>query len=532
MKPSTEGAVAGAALGSTGATGATREASAYVNTWEDVSLMNQAGSITWPICTFSYLYIKKDMSSWSGEEAKTAALVKAFAQFVLSEEAQAMLPEFGFVGLPPAILTKARSAVSSISVPANTEWTFEKDTNDKLDMLTGATDETAAGVIVGQNPLTFSSKRSAYADYERTKLVAAVAALEAKIATLKDEHVSLHPSAWYDDPTKQIEAPPPPALSASSSALSARARRRRDVPRQRPSPRTRAVDTRSEIRSEVRMTIQRPLDLPTGGGDLARRSRTKKRSARIPNRNAPAAGRQPTCARGRHPRARAPRSLARPRTGRDDDRRSSHLARRRPCIVQKVSHLVSYLVTFVPSFRYAHDETIPDSMNDAKPRRSRIKKILERASVVSVASSFQPRARRVFDTCSNSRRTFARRQSARAPGGVARHAAAASSDIALAWGDTRVAPGPRRGSGRGARRGEGTCPCRKVSISIGPTIARVPVSRPRERDGWPARRAARVVAAARGDRARHPGRARGRGCDARVERRGDGARGGCLRRHR
>jgi hypothetical protein len=145
------------------------------------------------------------MSSWSGEEAKTAALVKAFAQFVLSEEAQDMLPEFGFVGLPADILTKARSAVSSISVPANTEWTFEKDTNDKLDMLTGATDETAAGVIVGQNPLTFSSKRSAYADYERTKLVAAVAALEAKIATLKDEHVSLHPSAWYDDPTKQIE---------------------------------------------------------------------------------------------------------------------------------------------------------------------------------------------------------------------------------------------------------------------------------------------------------------------------------------
>jgi hypothetical protein len=152
------------------------------------------------------LYIKKDMRLWSGEEAKTAALVKAFAQFVLSEEAQAMLPEFGFVGLPaPHILTKARTAVSGILVPANTEWTFEKDTNDKLDMLTGATDETAAGVIVGQNPLTFSSKRSAYADYERTKLVAAVAALEAKIATLKDEHVSLHPSAWYDDPTKQIE---------------------------------------------------------------------------------------------------------------------------------------------------------------------------------------------------------------------------------------------------------------------------------------------------------------------------------------
>ena len=205
VKPSAEGAVAGAALGSTGATGATREASAYVNTWEDVSLMNQAGPVTWPICTFSYLYIKKDMSGWSGEEAKTAALVKAFAQFVLSEEAQDMLPEFGFVGLPADILTKARTAVSGIQVPAGTEWTFEKDTNDKLDMLTGATDETAAGVIVGQHPLVFSSKRSAYADYERTKLVAAVAALEAQVATLQAEHVSLHPSAWYDDPTTQIE---------------------------------------------------------------------------------------------------------------------------------------------------------------------------------------------------------------------------------------------------------------------------------------------------------------------------------------
>ena len=202
VKPSTEGAVAGAA---TGSAGATREASAYINTWEDVSLMNQAGPVTWPICTFSYLYIKKDMSLWSGEEAKTAALVKAFAQFVLSEEAQDMLPEFGFVGLPADILTKARTAVSGIQVPANTEWTFEKATNDKLDMLTGATDETAAGVIVGQNPLVFSSKRSAYADYERTKLVAAVAALEAQVATLQAEHVSLHPGAWYDDPTTQIE---------------------------------------------------------------------------------------------------------------------------------------------------------------------------------------------------------------------------------------------------------------------------------------------------------------------------------------
>jgi ABC-type thiamine transport system substrate-binding protein len=47
------------------------------------------------------MYIENDMSGWTtGDEPKTAALVKAFAQFVLSEEAQDMLPEFGFVAPP------------------------------------------------------------------------------------------------------------------------------------------------------------------------------------------------------------------------------------------------------------------------------------------------------------------------------------------------------------------------------------------------------------------------------------------------
>ena len=211
VKPSTEDAIASSALGSTGQTGATRDASAYTNTWEDVSLMDLPGADTWPICTFSYMYIRKDMSTWSGDDIKSAALVKAFAQFVLSEEAQGMLPEFGFVGLPAEILAKARTAVNAIVLPSGAdEWKFEKDTNDLLDMLTGMTDETQP--IVGQNPFVFSSKRSAYADYERTKLVAKVATLEAmsetlqaKIDALEDEHVSLRPSAWYDDPKKQIE---------------------------------------------------------------------------------------------------------------------------------------------------------------------------------------------------------------------------------------------------------------------------------------------------------------------------------------
>ena len=204
VKPSTEDAVAGAALGSTGDTGATREASLYTNTWEAVTLTDQAGESTWPICTFSYMYIENDMSGWTGDDVKSAALVKAFAQFVLSEEAQDMLPEFGFVGLPSSILLKARTAVNAIVLPAGAEaWKFEKDTNDLLNMQTGVTDATQS--IIGQGPLIFSSKRSAYADYERTKLVEKVAALQAQVTTLQAEHVTLHPRAWYDDPTKQIE---------------------------------------------------------------------------------------------------------------------------------------------------------------------------------------------------------------------------------------------------------------------------------------------------------------------------------------
>jgi hypothetical protein len=143
------------------------------------------------------MYIENDMSTWTtGDEPKTAALVKAFAQFVLSEEAQLMLPEFGFVGLPSSILLKARTAVNAIALPDdNAAWKFETDTNK----------DDAAQSIVGQYPLVFSSKRRAYADYERSELVEKVAALQAQVTTLQAEHVTLHPRAWYDDPTKQIE---------------------------------------------------------------------------------------------------------------------------------------------------------------------------------------------------------------------------------------------------------------------------------------------------------------------------------------
>ena len=201
VRSSTDGAIAAAA---TAASGTDRDAALYTNSWDAVTLMDQAGDESWPICTFSYLYIRKDMSGYVGTgEPETAALVKAFAQFVLSVEAQEMLPDFGFVGIPTAILEQARIAVNNINIGDATAWIFEKDTNDGLNMLNGLTD--ASDVINGMATNVFSAKRMAYADYERSVMVKSIAELEAKLVLMQIQHAALHPNAWYEDPKTQIE---------------------------------------------------------------------------------------------------------------------------------------------------------------------------------------------------------------------------------------------------------------------------------------------------------------------------------------
>ena len=178
VKSSTDGSISAAA---TAATGTDRLASAYSDDWSTVSLMNQAGDASWPICTFSYLYIRKDMSAFDPD---TAALVKAFALFVLSDEAQAMLPDFGFIALPAAIRTQARAAIELVNVPTvgYAEWKFEKNTNFPLNMQT-MVDSTVA--FDGNGEKVFSGKRMAYADYERSTMLKSIAVLEANLATME-----------------------------------------------------------------------------------------------------------------------------------------------------------------------------------------------------------------------------------------------------------------------------------------------------------------------------------------------------------
>ena len=198
VKSSTDGAIAAAASNAAGMPSA---AAIYSNSWAAVTLMNQAGDESWPICTFSYLYIRKDMSAF---DADTAALVKAFALFVLSDEAQKMLPDFGFIGIPADMRTLGRAAVELVTPPVNNyaEWQFEKNTNYPLNMQTNF-DSTVA--FNGNGEKVFSAKRQAYADYERSVMVKSIAALEAKLVLMEAHHAALHPDAWYSDPKTQIE---------------------------------------------------------------------------------------------------------------------------------------------------------------------------------------------------------------------------------------------------------------------------------------------------------------------------------------
>jgi len=148
----------------------------FLSTWHGVTLMNKAGAKAWPIVTFSYLYIRKDLTALG----ESGALVKAFAQMVLSPAGQKMVPEFGFSPVPETLRAAGLLAVNTVTLGTGiTDWEFE--------------DATAAGT--GMAPKVFSVKRASYADVERGLIVTDVTSLKAKVADLQmNEVVQLHGS--------------------------------------------------------------------------------------------------------------------------------------------------------------------------------------------------------------------------------------------------------------------------------------------------------------------------------------------------
>ena len=176
--------------------------------WNGFDLMNAAGDETFPICTFSYMYIHKSIA-----DSESARLLQAFATFVLSDEGQGMLSEFGFVKLSTATLAKSRAALAAVTYTgtAVAPWQFETATGKGN--AAGTWPTTASALTTPNGMKTFSVKRGAWGDYARGVLESDLDKLVARVAVLEGHHDE--PLKWYEDPKKQIDG----ALALGSLAF-------------------------------------------------------------------------------------------------------------------------------------------------------------------------------------------------------------------------------------------------------------------------------------------------------------------------
>ena len=180
----------------------------WSNSWAPISLMNAAGDETFPICTFSYMYIHKSIA-----DSESARLLQAFATFVLSDEGQGMLSEFGFVKLSTATLAKSRAALAAVTYTgtAVAPWQFETATGKGN--AAGTWPTTASALTTPNGMKIFSVKRGAWGDYARGVLESDLDKLVARVAVLEGHHDE--PLKWYEDPKKQIDG----ALALGSLAF-------------------------------------------------------------------------------------------------------------------------------------------------------------------------------------------------------------------------------------------------------------------------------------------------------------------------
>merc|ERR550532_1399624 len=101
---------------------------------------------------FSYLYVQKNMSS---AEPGTACLLKAFIEFTLSPEGQALLEGFSFTRVPQQVLDYNAATLQNMTwLPGGGAC--------------GLTFESAASTLRGQGAeaSTISGKRRSYGEYE------------------------------------------------------------------------------------------------------------------------------------------------------------------------------------------------------------------------------------------------------------------------------------------------------------------------------------------------------------------------------
>jgi len=166
--------------------------------WSAVNLLNKAGDDTWPIVLVSYMYLPKDISTWTPDKA---ALLNAFVSYVTGSAGQALLSEFSFNAIPAAMNKWAETWSSVMVKPAGvTNFAFE----------------TATDPWAGQQDNVISVKRNSYSLWKLNELQLAMDSAIARLNTLEGALndygiVPLHgsgttnPKNWFAKAMKLME---------------------------------------------------------------------------------------------------------------------------------------------------------------------------------------------------------------------------------------------------------------------------------------------------------------------------------------
>lgn len=80
--------------------------------WSHVSINNQGGATTYPICTFTYLLVYSNLTALG---TQGPALV-SFLKYIMTTAAQNKAPSIGYVPLPSSLLTKNLAVINSLTV--------------------------------------------------------------------------------------------------------------------------------------------------------------------------------------------------------------------------------------------------------------------------------------------------------------------------------------------------------------------------------------------------------------------------------
>lgn len=171
--------------------------------WSSVNLYNQGGENTWPIVLVSYIYLERNLASWSHEKV---SLVKSFIDYVThADMGQSMLATYSFNMVPTAMNRWAAAG-----------GVWENDITKPSGYMDVFTFETSTEAWIGQGGNVLSVKRNSYSMWKLSELELANQQLQDRVTALEghlNEYgiVPLHgsgttnPRNWFAKVMKQVE---------------------------------------------------------------------------------------------------------------------------------------------------------------------------------------------------------------------------------------------------------------------------------------------------------------------------------------